>query len=161
MYWCNIINDGYNEEVYDIEKAKKLLTNHYLFDELETFFICDSGVPIGTISMGKYKSMPSTGGDCRIAVLPAYRGKNLGLILLNFAILKLKERGYSTFITLIASKRKTSVFMHFRCGFKPMKNNYFVAHGAKLLVLRLLYGRRLRLITNAYYNEYLAKYNAK
>lgn len=39
FFWCEIINRGYSEGCYNVDKAKKLLNNHPLFNNLETYFL--------------------------------------------------------------------------------------------------------------------------
>lgn len=117
--WLNIINDGYDEDDYDLNDAIKHFHHHLFLNILATYFIMDEEKPIATISIGQYKSDKDVGGDARISVIKEYQGKGLGKYIILYGYNKLKEKGIIVGETMISIKRKPSIFAHFSCGFVP------------------------------------------
>ena len=142
--WVNIVNDAYDDAHYNLEKALSFFQNHTYLDLIALHFIInEAGNRIGTIISGIYKENPHIGGACRLALLHEYHGKGLGqyLLLLGYSYLKNKVNVGES---LVASKRKQSLFLHFKLGFKPVLSKSGMAYTAPLRKVNYLQRFRLK-----------------
>lgn len=155
--WVNIVNDAYEDAHYDKEKASSFFQNHAYLDLLDLHFIVnESGNRIGTIISGIYKENPHIGGVCRIALLHKYQRQGLGqyLPLLGYSCLKNRvDIGES----LIASKRKRSLFLHFKLGFRPVLTKSGMAYTAPLRKVNRLQRIRLKCRLIRTFVQFLSK----
>lgn len=155
--WVNIVNDAYDDACYDVEKGSLFFQNHSYLELKALHFIVDKkGGRIGTVISGVYKENPHIAGACRLALLKEYQKKGIGqyLILLGYSYLKDKVNiGES----LIASKRKHSLFLHFKLGFRPVLSKKGMAYTAPLRKVNFLQRFRLKWRLMCAFIKYIKK----
>lgn len=120
--WIRIIRDAYLEPQLDRAKALLHFKNHLFLTELRTFFLLENSEAIGTITIGKYRQNPHTGGDARVALLNAHRNKGLGRLLVHYGFYQLRQTGINQAESIITITRTPSIRLHFQLGFKPLFN---------------------------------------
>ncbi|MCQ2429222.1 MAG: GNAT family N-acetyltransferase [Clostridia bacterium] len=117
--WCNIVNQAYDDSEYSPAHAKGFLTDHPFCTGTSTAFFMDGDTAFATISYGKVKTDAKTGSFFRIAVLPSYRNRGVGRMLLGYAESEMAKQDVGIIEESIALKRDASFSMHFGCGYKP------------------------------------------
>lgn len=50
--WCDIMNNSYDDCFYDIQKAKKFLSTHPIFENNKTVIFYQGGIPCASVSCG-------------------------------------------------------------------------------------------------------------
>lgn len=107
--------------------------------------------------LGGYKDNLAIGGDFRIGVRNAYKGKGYGRMCVEYAYSKLAEEGYKIGETIITSKRIPSIMLHLSLGFYPCYNMKYVTYKHNLKYINLIQRIRLNLHLYKCYNEYKKK----
>ncbi|MFA5644391.1 MAG: GNAT family N-acetyltransferase [Patescibacteria group bacterium] len=154
--WVELLNYSYGDErSYDINKAITEIQNHLFLKDLSTFLVFYNDQAVGSVSAGVYKKNPKIGGACRICVHPNFRRRGIGEFLLLYAYNFLKSQGIKKGESVVAIKRKGSIFMHFKCGFYPQYNRKVVQfkEQKRFFFVRLLALYKLR----KYYLKYQKK----
>ena len=128
QHWLNIVNDAYVETEHDREYALNHINNHLFLNIYKIYLLFDKDKPIGTISIGTFKSNKNMGGDARIAIRKDYQGKGLGSYLLAYGFQKLKESGIKYGESIISITREQSIMLHFKCGFIPQYNKDYISY---------------------------------
>lgn len=124
--WCDIINHSYSEFNYDIRSAREFLKDEKYYYNRETYLFKDNLSNnknyCATVSIAQYVASPKVGGDFKIGVKKDFQGKGLGRLVILYAFSRLKERDLEVGESSIFIKRKTSLYLHFKLGFKPQYN---------------------------------------
>ena len=161
--WVEIVNDAYDDIVFDVTSAKKHINEHLFLNITNIYFVKDGNNPIATISIGTYKNNYKIGGDARIAVKKSHQGMGLGEKLILFGFNKLKEKGIKYGESIISIPRKKSLMLHFKCGFFPQYCRKYVQYKKqkRFFVIRLLVNENVRLLYRQYriglFNKIISK----
>ncbi len=121
-HWVRLVNTAYPDGREDKDSAQRLKHGHAFLAHVETFFLCCSSKPVGTVSIGVFRSDPTYGGHARIAVDPSFQGQGLGSLLVRFALHHLHAKGLIHAEAVITLMRKTSIRLHFKLGFQIPPN---------------------------------------
>jgi len=121
-HWIGLVNSAYPDGRENKDSAQRLRHGHAFLAEVETFFLCDGERPIGTVSIGVFRTYPNFGGDARIAVDPTEQGRGLGRLLILFALHQMSAKGQHHAEAVITLMRETSIRMHFKFGFHVPPN---------------------------------------
>lgn len=128
--WCDIINHSYTEFNYNIDSAKKFLLDKKYYSNRVTYLFtdnCNGKEYCATVSIAQYVSNEKVGGDFKIGVKNKFQGKGLGRLVILYAFSRLKERGLEVGESSIFIKRSTSLYLHFKLGFRPQYNPKYFA----------------------------------
>ena len=148
--WCDIINNSYTEFNYNIESAKSFLKDDTYYKNSTTYLFsdcCSGGGYCATISIAQYVHTPKVGGDFKIGVKKDFQGRGLGRLVILYGFSRLKERGIEVGESSIQIKRDTSLYLHFKLGFRPQYNpKYFALPATSRLypIIKLLPLLKLR-----------------
>ncbi len=160
--WCSIVNAAYEEENYVAETAKETLMNHSFLCNTETYFYLDEhGTPIGTISIGSYRDALDVAGDFRLAVNPDYQNLGIGGGLIKYANHRMYLRGHRLAESIISYKRNTSLYLHYKCGYKPQKTINRWALKSNFLNYILGFDRKTIKKAEEIYQAYLNKHKGR
>lgn len=155
--WCDIINNSYDDCLYDINKAQNLLTDHPLFQSNKTVLFYNNNIPCATVSWGEYKANPKIGGDFRIGVKNEFKGNGIGRLCIEYAYSQLANEGYKFGESVISIKRVQSLMLHFSLGFIPRYNMKYVTYKDKLKYINYIQRIRLTYVLHKYYKQYEKK----
>lgn len=114
-----IVNQSYYDAEENDKSFIKHLNKHPFLDVKKIFFITRNGQAVGTVITGLYRNNPQYGGCARLAILPSEQGNGLGVFVINYASYYLYNQGIRLGETIITLKRKQSLLLHFKLGFKP------------------------------------------
>lgn len=145
-HWSEIVSNAYQDGVYDSESVHQHFNNHLFLKIIKTYFVMDGDLPIGTISIGSYKTNPNVGGDARIAVKRNYQGLGLGKYLILLGFHRLREMGIRNGESIISIKREKSILLHFHCCFVPQFNRNYIHYQKqkRFLLIRWLVNFKLK-----------------
>lgn len=125
--WCDIINHSYSEFNYNIDSARLFLNDDKYYSNRVTYIYIYNGEYCATVSVGTYKRNPKVGGAFKFGVKKECQGRGLGGIAILYAFSRLKERGLEIGESSILITRKTSLYLHFKLGFRPQYNPKYFA----------------------------------
>lgn len=127
--WCDIINHSYSEFNYNVESAKVFLKDEKYYKKAITYLFsdCCGGGYCATVSVAQYVAAPHVGGDFKLGVKKESQGRGLGRLIVLYAFSRLKERGIDIGESSIMIKRSTSLYLHFKLGFRPQFNPKYFA----------------------------------
>lgn len=157
QYWCDIINNSYDDCFYDIPKARKFLKDHLIFEKGKTALFIKGDIPCATVSWGIYKDNSKVGGDYRIGVHNNYKGNGLGRMCVEYAFSRLAEQGIKLGESIITIKRVPSLMLHFSLGFEPRYDMRFVTYKDNLKYINLIQRVRLTYLLHKYHKYYQNK----
>ena len=155
--WCDVINNSYDDCYYDIEKARKFLKNHHIFQDGRTAIFYEGAVPCATVRGGGYKLNPIVGGDYRIGVHNNYKGNGLGRMCVVYAFSRLEEQGFRLGESIITIKRVPSLLLHFSLGFEPRYNMRYVTCNTFFKYTSIVQRLRLTVLLYKYNKQYKKK----
>ncbi len=118
--WIQIVNEAYSDACENYESFQRHLYRHPFLEVEKIFFFTSNNKPVGTITTGRYRKNRTVGGDAWIAVLPSEQGNGLVFFSINYAFHYLKCLGIEKGESVITLKRKQSILLHMKCGFKPL-----------------------------------------
>ena len=155
--WVKIVNDAYDDASYDDKTGSLFFQNHQYLHLIALHFIVDNrGNRIGTVISGIYKEKQNIAGVCRIALLKSYQKRGIGQYLPLLGYSYLKDR-VNIGESLIASKRRHSLFLHFKLGFRPVLSKELIAYTTPLQKVNCLQRFRLKWRLIWAYIEFLRK----
>lgn len=153
--WLEIVNDAYDEPYHDISYAINHIRTHLFLNITNVYLILDNDVPVGTISIGTYKSNNNIGGDARIAIKKKYQSKGLGVFMITLGFHKLRDLGIKYGESIISIIRDQSIMLHFKCGFVPQTNRKYIQYKnqKRHFIIRMLVKAKLMRLYNQYINK--------
>jgi GNAT superfamily N-acetyltransferase len=151
--WIRIVNEAYPDASENENTFHKLLHSHPFLAIEKIFFITGNDRPVGTVTTGRYRKNRNVGGDARLAVLLTEQGKGLGFFAINYAFHYLKSQGINQGETVITLKRKQSIALHIKCGFKlqPDREKVMFDIQKRMWPARLLAKRKVINIYRRYF----------
>lgn len=160
--WCDIINNSYTEFNFNVVSARTFLKDESYYKKAVTYLFTDNctGEYCAAISVGQYAKSPKVGGDFKIGVRKEFQGKGLGRLVILYGFSRLKERGLEVGESAIQIKRDTSLYLHFKLGFRPQyKPRYFALPVSSKLYSIIKFFPLLKL--RRAYNKFIDKENRK
>jgi RimJ/RimL family protein N-acetyltransferase len=120
--WINIINRSYPDKNETLKSFDTFFNRHPFADIKKILLFWRGDVAVGTIGIGIYHKNQLVGGEFHLAILPEEQGKGIALYALGCADRYLKNSGVSNIENIVSFKRKHSIKLHIRAGFKPQFN---------------------------------------
>lgn len=155
--WCDVINNSYDDCLYDIPKARKFLEEHPIFENGRTVLFMKGATPCATVSFGGYKSNPKVGGDYRIGVHNNYKGNGLGRMCVEYEYSRLADQGFRLGESIITIKRVPSLLLHFSLGFEPRYDMRYVTYKNNLKYINFIQRIRLTYLLYKHHKQYKNK----
>ncbi len=151
--WIRIVNSSYQDADENETSFKQHIYSHPFLDVQKVFFVMSENQPVGAVSVGLYKKNPEYGGDARIAVVPSVQGNGLGYFAISYAFHYLRKQGIDIGEAVISLKRKQSIFLHLRCGFRPQydRSKVILDTQKRMWPARLIAERRIKKLTKSYF----------
>ena len=155
--WCDIINNSYDDCFYDMDKARKFLKDHPIFEKGKTVLFLNGNNPCATVSWGTYKSNLKVGGAYRLGVHNGLKGKGIGRMCLVYAYSKLSDEGFKLGESIVTIKRIPSLLLHFSLGFEPQYDMRYVSFKENLRYINFIQRIRLTYMLYKYHKQYKRK----
>lgn len=114
--WCNIVNNSYDDCLFNSKNAKDFLTKHLYLVDTKIFLFYKSNVCCASVSIGYYKNNKNIGGLFRIAVDKKFQGQQYGKASVLYALSYLQRDGCKLCEDIISSKRRVSLNLHLNVG---------------------------------------------
>ncbi len=162
-HWASIVTEAYDDKIYDSNDARRHFEDHLFLNISNVYFVMDENEPVGTISIGTYKTNNKIGGDARIAIRKEYQGRGLGKFVIAYGYSELFKQGIKYGESVISIPRSKSILLHFQCGFFPQlqKRHFIFSSQKRYWIIWYIVNRKLKDLYRSYLDSLSKKISEK